>query len=161
MTFKLESKSIKNAFQNPLCFFECFFMDFALQKHAPDLAKVWFSYRFLQVFHKIAFFDFDRHFDQKKLQKQVQNRFKIHQKRLPKFVVKNGCFFDRFLMDFDFQNGAKIIVAPSSGASWNRLWTGNTPRRAPDLILDAFLINFDRFVDEFGCFLDDFFKIFA
>ena len=69
MSFKMESKSIKNAFQNPFRFFNDFFMDFDLQKHAPDLAQVWFSYRFLYVFHKIAFFDFDRHFDQKKLQK--------------------------------------------------------------------------------------------
>ena len=47
MTSKMEPKSIKNAFQNPFRFLNRFFMDFDLQKHAPDLAKVWFSYRFL------------------------------------------------------------------------------------------------------------------
>ena len=56
---------------------------------------------------------------------------------------------------------AKIVVGSSLGPSWNRLWTGNAPRTAPDLILDAFLINFDRFLHDFGCFWDDFFKIFA
>ena len=37
----------QNAFQNKFRFLNRFFMDFDLQKHAPDLAKVWFSYRFL------------------------------------------------------------------------------------------------------------------
>ena len=41
------AKIIKNAFQNPFRFFNRFFMDFDLQKHAPDLAKVWFSLRCL------------------------------------------------------------------------------------------------------------------
>ena len=112
---------------------------------------------FLKVcndFAEIAFFDFDGHFDQKKPPKIGPNPFKIHQKSLLNFDLKFDHFFGRFLMDFDLQKRAQKRGEFSFLSLLERTW-------APDPSRMALRSHFECFLDDSGCFLDDFFKILA
>ena len=53
----------KNVFQNPLRFFNVFFYGFSVAKTCSEIMKMSVSCRRDAHFHKIAFFDFDSHFD--------------------------------------------------------------------------------------------------
>ena len=58
-----DAKLIKHVFQNPLRFFNVFFYGFSVAKTCPEIMKMSVSCRRDAHFHKIAFFDFDSHFD--------------------------------------------------------------------------------------------------
>jgi len=59
------AKIHKNAFQNSFHFLNRFFIDVGLQMHAPRPSKVCKTHETSLDFTEIAFFDLDRHFNQK------------------------------------------------------------------------------------------------
>ena len=64
--FKMEVKMMQNWLKmcfRILCVFLMFFYGFSVAKTCPEIMKMSVSCRRDAHFHKIAFFDFDSHFD--------------------------------------------------------------------------------------------------
>ena len=160
MTFKLESKSIKNAFQNPFRFLNVVLWILISNSMPQTLQKCGFPLRFYRFFIKSPFSTLIAIL----IKKSSKNKSKIHSKSI-KNVFRNLLQnVIAFLIDVWWILTSKMEPKSSLGRRWDRLGIDFGPGTLPEgpqtsfwmlfwsiltdlwMILDAFWMTFSRFL---------------